>query len=64
VWQQGFHDRWIRDVAEYRARIDYICTNPVAAKLAAKPDEYLLSSACGNYQLDESQYDRAIVQTE
>jgi|SRR5271154_3315636 len=64
VWQQGFHDRWIRDVAEYRARVDYIRTNPVAAKLAVMPDQYLLSSACGKYLMDESQYDRATLQAE
>jgi putative transposase len=64
VWQQGFHDRWIRDVAEYRTRIDYIHTNPLAAKLATNSDEYLLSSACGKYQMDESKYDRDILRAE
>jgi putative transposase len=60
VWQKGFHDRWIRDAAEYGARIEYICANPIAAKLAAKPEEYVLSSASGKYQMDESQYERWI----
>jgi len=52
VWQSGFHDRWIRDEQEYDAKVDYIRSNPVAAKLANKPDEYVLSSACGKYQLN------------
>jgi putative transposase len=60
VWQPGFHDRWIRDVAESRTRIDYIRRNPIAAKLATAPDEYLLSSACGKYQMDKSQFDQEI----
>jgi putative transposase len=64
VWQQGFHDRWIRDAAEYRARIDYIRTNPIAAKLATKPEEYLLSSASGKYEMDESRYAREVSRAE
>jgi putative transposase len=57
VWQQGFHDRWIRDAGEYEERVLYIRSNPVAAKLAAAPGEYLLSSDCGKYSLDASQYE-------
>ena len=57
VWQQGFHDRWIRDATEYRTRLDYVRRNPIAAKLATKPEEYLYSSASGRYRLDVSQYD-------
>ncbi len=60
VWQPGFHDRWIRDVAESRTRIDYIRRNPIVAKLATAPDEYLPSSACGKYQMDKSQFDQEI----
>jgi putative transposase len=57
IWHAGFHDRWIRDVAEFRARKKYIETNPVAAGLADRPEEYELSSACGKYVMDSSQYD-------
>jgi putative transposase len=57
VWQKGFHDRWIRDAAEYRTRWDYVRSNPIAAKLVTKPEEYLHSSACGRYQMDASQFD-------
>ena len=57
VWQPGFHDRWIRDAAEYKTRMDYIRANPIAARLATKPNEYLFGSACGRYQIDASQYD-------
>lgn len=58
VWQQGFHDRWIRDAREYRERVSYILSNPVAANLAGTPNEYLYSSACGKYQLDPSQFEK------
>jgi len=57
VWQKGFHDRWIRDAEEYRTRWDYVRSNPIGAKLVTKPEEYLLSSACGKFQMDASQYD-------
>jgi putative transposase len=57
IWQPGFHDRWVRDATVYRTRLDYVRPNPMAAKLATKPDEYLFSSASGRYRLDASQYD-------
>ena len=57
VWRQGFHDRWIRDAAEYRARVEYIRANPIGAKLAEKAHEYLLSSVGGRYRMDANQYD-------
>ena len=57
VWHSGYHDRWIRDVAEYQSRKRYIDTNPVAARLAEKPGEYLLSSASGAFEMDASQFD-------
>ncbi len=57
VWQPGYHDRWIRNAEEYQARKRYIESNPVAARLADKPEEYALSSAAGNIALDASQFD-------
>ena len=58
IWQQGFHDRWIRDLQEYEARLGYIRANPIAAKLVSRPEEYLLSSAGGGFRMDASQFDR------
>jgi REP-associated tyrosine transposase len=57
VWMSGFHDRWIRDLTEYRLRKQYIELNPVKADYAGKPSEYELGSACGKYRLDLCQYD-------
>lgn len=47
IWMSGFHDRWIRELAEYRLRKQYIELNPVKAGYAGKPSEYELGSACG-----------------
>jgi putative transposase len=58
VWQQGFHDRWIRDESEFQERAAYIRSNPVTAKLAAVPEEYVFCSACGRYPLDSSRYEK------
>jgi putative transposase len=58
IWQEGLHDRWIRDASEYQERSDYIRANPVTAKLVGTPEQYPFSSACGNYVLDPSQYER------
>ncbi len=41
VWHSGFHDRWIRDAEEYRNSKQYIEQNPVEAKLAEKPEDFL-----------------------
>jgi putative transposase len=57
VWQQGFHDRWIRDDAEYHARLEYVRMNPIAAKLTHRSEEYALSSACGKYPMDASEFE-------
>jgi putative transposase len=64
VWQQGFHDRWIRNAAEYGTRLEYVRANAVSAKLANKPEEYLLSSACGKFQMDPSRYEYSIYRSE
>jgi len=57
VWQAGFHDRWIRDAAEYATRRDYIESNPVAAKLVERAADYSLSSAGNVFALDASKFD-------
>jgi putative transposase len=57
IWHAGFHDRWIRDAAEYWSSKKYIEQNPVEAKLVERPEEYVFSSASGKYKLDPSQFD-------
>jgi putative transposase len=53
VWQRGFSDHRIRDMADYLQHRDYIHQNPIKARLASKAEEYPYSSACGRYSLDE-----------
>jgi REP-associated tyrosine transposase len=57
VWQVGFHDRWVRDAAEYRNSKTYIEENPVAARLVERPEDYSLSSASQQFVLDTSPFD-------
>ena len=57
IWYAGFHDRWMRDSSEYRNRKQYIEQNPVEAKLVERPEDYVWSSASGQYALDPSVFD-------
>jgi putative transposase len=57
IWHAGFHDRWMRDADEYRSSKRYIEQNPVDAKLVERPEDYILSSASGQYVLDPSVFD-------
>ena len=51
-WQSGFHESRARDFADYKSKADYIRFNPVAAKLAEKPEDWPYGSASGHYKLD------------
>lgn len=44
-WQDGFHERVIRDDRDLEAAVRYLHQNPVEAGLVKRPEEYLLSSA-------------------
>lgn len=59
IWHRGFHDRWIRDVDQFRAAKLYIEQNPVKAKLAESAKSYPWSSSAGQIVLDPSRYDEA-----
>jgi putative transposase len=52
IWQSGFHESRITDHIDYKKKSDYIAFNPVTAKLAGKPADWLFGSACDKYQLD------------
>lgn len=58
IWQEGYHDRWIRDAEEYAKRKTYIEQNPVKAKLAETPEAYAYSSVTQGFELDLSKFDR------
>lgn len=57
IWHAGFHDRWIRDAGEFTAKKRYIETNPVAAGIVERENEYELGSAAGRYRMDPSKFD-------
>jgi putative transposase len=53
VWQRGFTDHRIRDVADFDIRRNYIHQNPVSARLCESSEAYPYSSANTKLQLDE-----------
>jgi putative transposase len=53
VWQRGFSDHRIRDLADYESHVLYIAQNPVKRRLTTKPDEYPWSSACRTFPVDD-----------
>lgn len=59
VWQKSFHDRWIRDAVEFKARMNYMASNPVAPHLVESPADYPWSSATGKFAMDASAFDGA-----
>jgi putative transposase len=52
IWQSGFHESRVRDASDYKNKRDYIYFNPVVAKLAKAPQDWLFGSASGRFRLD------------
>ncbi len=52
IWQVGFHDWTIRDLTDWRAKVEYIHTNPVRAKLVHRTEDWAYSSASGKFVID------------
>jgi putative transposase len=52
IWQVGFHDWTIRDYDDWQAKVEYIHTNPVRAKLVQRSEDWPYSSASGKFTLD------------
>lgn len=52
IWQRGFTDHRIRDLADYERHKQYIQMNPEKARLCASASQYPYSSASGRYELD------------
>jgi putative transposase len=53
VWQRGFSDHRIRDLADYESHVRYIALNPVKKQLARTAGEYLWCSARGTFRMDD-----------
>jgi putative transposase len=45
VWRRRYYDVRITDLVDFRKKLEKIHANPVSKKLAAKPHEYIWSSA-------------------
>jgi REP-associated tyrosine transposase len=52
IWQKGFSDHRVRDVADYRQHIFYIRQNPVRKHLSERAEGYPYSSASAGIELD------------
>jgi len=52
VWQAGFTNHRVRDFEDCEKHREYIRMNPVRARLAERPEDYLYSSASGLARLD------------
>jgi len=52
LWQASFTYHRIQDVADFVRHRRYVWNNPVAAGLAANPEDYLYSSATGRWSVD------------
>src|ERR1700722_2117201 len=52
IWQAGFHEQTVRDVRDYRSKVDYIHMNPVHSHLAERPDDWPYGSAAGKFKMD------------
>lgn len=52
VWQRGFTDHRIRDVADFDGHVRYIHMNPVKEGLASEAGQYAWSSASGRWAMD------------
>jgi len=52
VWQKGFSDHRIRDLADYDGHVVYIDENPVRKRLCERASEFPYSSAHSGFELD------------
>lgn len=52
ICRQGFFDWTIRDANDWRTKVEYIRTNPVRARLAARATEWPYTSARSELRLD------------
>ena len=52
VWQKGFSDHRIRDLADYDGHVVYIDENPVRKRLCERASEFPYSSADSGFELN------------
>jgi putative transposase len=52
IWQAGFHEESVRDVADFQRKAKYIEHNPVEARLVENAADWPYGSASSKFQLD------------
>jgi len=52
IWQVGFHDWAVRDRDDWRAKVEYIHSNPVRARLVERAEHWPYSPVNGRFCLD------------
>ncbi len=52
IWQPGFHEESVRDLADYRLKTGYIHDNAVHAGLVQKAEDWPYGSAAGTFKMD------------
>ena len=48
----GFHDWTVRDLEDWKAKVNYIHMNPLKARLCGRAEDWSYSSASGRFRLD------------
>ncbi|HWF37622.1 MAG TPA: transposase [Candidatus Acidoferrales bacterium] len=52
IWQAGFHEESVRDLADFQRKLKYIHENPVRAHLVQNAAHWQFGSAARKFQLD------------
>ena len=53
VWQASFTNHRIRDDEDFARHCEYVRMNPVCARIVARAEEFVYSSASGKWEMDE-----------
>ena len=56
IWEQGYHQRRIRDAEAYAQHVEYVWMNPVNAGFVERPEEFSYSSARLRNEIDAAPY--------
>ena len=49
IWQDGYYDHLLRDIKDFKAKLNYMHDNPVRKGIVNSPEEYLYSTANEKY---------------
>jgi len=49
IWQDGYYDHLLRDVKDFKVKLDYMHDNPIRKGMVNSPEEYLYSTANEKY---------------